>query len=204
MIRHIVYKTTNKINGKIYIGVHKKVRTKDWYIGSGRLIKAAIKKYGSENFLFEELFVYASSDEAYAKEAELVNEEFIARPDTYNLIPGGIGGPGKQISEAHKKAISNSKKGIPRTEELKAKMSATRLARKIPSPNKGRKLSQAHRDSLSKAKVLKISVCGKIYESSKEIAAEYGIALSTVRARIYSDTERWSDWKYYDSSENAT
>ena len=44
MSNFIVYKTTNLINSKIYIGVHKVVTPDDTYLGSGKLIKKAIKK----------------------------------------------------------------------------------------------------------------------------------------------------------------
>jgi hypothetical protein len=109
---YIVYKTTNIINNKIYIGVHKTKNPDifDGYIGCGVNKKdrkkkdisgfpAAVKKYGYENFKRETLFVFPYSDEgyklAYEKEAELVNEEFINRPDTYNRILGGK--PGRKI-----------------------------------------------------------------------------------------------------------
>jgi len=46
-----IYKTTNKINGKIYIG--KDTTSNPQYLGSGKLIKRAILKYGVENFTKE-------------------------------------------------------------------------------------------------------------------------------------------------------
>ncbi|UYM28897.1 homing endonuclease [Serratia phage vB_SspM_LC53] len=197
MIKYTVYKTTNLINGKIYIGVHKQTRSKDWYIGSGKAFKSALKKYGRESFSKEVLFEYSNPKEAYDKEAELVNSDFVSDPDTYNLVPGGIGGPGKKLSDSHIKIIIETKTGIPRTQEAKDKMS-----RKIPSPNKGKILSPSHKDALSKAKLKKILVDDIIYSSSSEVAEEYGIALSTVRARIYS--KKWDNWKYYDNDSHAS
>jgi len=44
----IIYKTTNLINNKIYVGKHN-TSANDGYLGSGKLIKQAVKKYGKEN-----------------------------------------------------------------------------------------------------------------------------------------------------------
>ena len=51
----IVYKTTNLINGKVYIGKDRKNNPS--YLGSGILLQKAIRKYGSDNFKKETLFV---------------------------------------------------------------------------------------------------------------------------------------------------
>ena len=87
----IVYKTTNVKNGKIYIGVHKTNDESvfDGYLGSGRLLHKAIRKYGRNSFLRETLFVYDSEKSAEEKESELVSEEFVAAGDNYNMTPGG-------------------------------------------------------------------------------------------------------------------
>lgn len=47
---HIVYKTTNNINGKFYVGSHQTTKLEDGYLGSGKVLKKAIKKYGRESF----------------------------------------------------------------------------------------------------------------------------------------------------------
>ena len=45
----ILYETTNLINNKKYIGVHKTIDLNDGYLGSGIYLRNAIKKYGKEN-----------------------------------------------------------------------------------------------------------------------------------------------------------
>lgn len=91
--RHfLIYKTTNKINGKIYIGKHITKNIDDGYMGSGKHLKRAINKYGIENFEREILFCFDNELEMNSKEAELVTEEFCLREDTYNLCVGGRGG----------------------------------------------------------------------------------------------------------------
>jgi len=88
----IVYKTTNKINGKIYVGKHQTNDLNDGYFGSGKLLEQAIKKYGSSNFIREVMFVFDNESDMNAKEKEIVTEAFCARQDTYNLLQGGHGG----------------------------------------------------------------------------------------------------------------
>lgn len=87
MKNHIVYKTTNIINGMIYIGVNS--NNAKGYLGSGVNIRNAIRKYGKENFSRTILYRYDTRDEALLKEAELVNAEFLLRDDTYNIAEGG-------------------------------------------------------------------------------------------------------------------
>lgn len=89
---YTIYQTTNKLNGKFYVGKHKTNNLDDGYLGSGLLLGRAINKYGPENFEKKILFFLDSEDEMNAKEKEIVNEEFVAREDTYNLKVGGEGG----------------------------------------------------------------------------------------------------------------
>ena len=88
---YYLYKTTNLINAKIYIGVHKTKKLNDGYLGSGKIIKDAIKKYGKEFFKKEILEFFDNEDLMYLKEMEVVDETFIKNADTYNLMIGGFG-----------------------------------------------------------------------------------------------------------------
>jgi len=86
---HFVYKTINNINQKEYIGVHSTNNMSDDYLGSGDAIKNAIKKYGKENFTRTILKVFQDELSAFEYEGILVNENYINRCDTYNMIVGG-------------------------------------------------------------------------------------------------------------------
>jgi hypothetical protein len=89
---YLIYKITNLINNKIYIGKHKTLDKNDSYFGSGSLLKNAILKYGINNFKKEIVFECLSEEEMENREEEIVNEDFVARLDTYNIQIGGGGG----------------------------------------------------------------------------------------------------------------
>ena len=91
---YTIYKITNLINDKIYIGKHQTKDLNDSYMGSGKNIIRSIRKYGIENFNKEILFQFDNEESMNAKESELVTEGFCLREDNYNLCPGGKGGWG--------------------------------------------------------------------------------------------------------------
>jgi hypothetical protein len=85
---YLIYKITNKINGKYYVGAHKTDNKNDDYMGSGVNITNAIRKYGIKNFDKEILFECSSEDEMYAKEKDTI----ILCDESYNIHEGGLGG----------------------------------------------------------------------------------------------------------------
>jgi len=120
MTYYIVYKTTNLINGKRYIGYHKTDNLDDGYLGSGLVLLNAIKKYGKENFIRETLGMFSDSKSALDYERMLITEYVIYSDDFYNLMPGGIGGDAKgessrnygiKKSTSHKEKLSSLRKG---------------------------------------------------------------------------------------------
>lgn len=105
--KYIVYETTNLVNNKIYIGVHKTANPDefDGYLGNGvyatqpytyqhckTCFQYAVKKYGPKNFRRKTLAVFETPEEAYSLEEDLVNEKFLSREDVYNMVLGGAGG----------------------------------------------------------------------------------------------------------------
>ena len=87
---YTIYKITNKINNKFYIGMHKTNHLDDGYMGSGKILRSAIKKYGIESFSKEILHIFDNEEDMRNKEKELV----VLNEMSYNLCEGGKGGFG--------------------------------------------------------------------------------------------------------------
>lgn len=143
---YIIYQSTNLINGKIYVGQHITSNLNDGYLGSGKLLKAAINKYGIENFSRGILHECSSQQELDHLERTIVNEEFVLREDTYNLTLGGGGG---WYYVNQNDDPNNKFKGKTHTDETKAKISAKAKGKKYP--NKKYNLSEEGRRRISQS-----------------------------------------------------
>lgn len=86
---HIVYLTTNLVNQKFYVGVHSTYNLDDGYLGSGDILKLAVRKYDKKNFIRKTLYFCLTRIDALDIERLIVNKDFVKRSDTYNLVVGG-------------------------------------------------------------------------------------------------------------------
>ena len=93
-MNYYIYKIINKITGHYYIGCRmtKLNIHEDEYFGSGVGLKAAIKKYGKENFYKVIMCQCENREEMYETESGFVTEELVNLEECYNLHPGGKGG----------------------------------------------------------------------------------------------------------------
>ena len=89
MMHYIIYKITNKTNGRYYIGRHATKNLDDGYMGSGKGIKNAIDKYGLEHFTKEIIATAETSQELWQLEKDIVNESIVKDPLSYNMAYGG-------------------------------------------------------------------------------------------------------------------
>lgn len=173
------YRTENLINGKFYYGVrHSKDPEHDPYLGSGVVLKEAIQKYGRENFKKTILEYFSSMEEAYRREAEIVNDSLVSNPNCYNIKYGGKGGlngttiihKGPELrrvcklavpkfleigwkegySEEHSRNVGKAKTGHKHSEETKRKIGEKSKGR-IHSEETKQRMSQSHKGNLSTA-----------------------------------------------------
>ena len=163
----VIYKITNLINNKKYIGMD--THNNPNYFGSGTLIQKAIKKYGKENFTKEILEYCNSIEELESKETYWINH-FNALTDKnyYNLEDNRKRGinPFANKSKAELKEIFNKIN----TKERAKKIG---LSNKKPKPQGfGKKMSKVHtgrkRSNESKLKQSK-SLAGRVSPSRKAI-----------------------------------
>ena len=126
MTKYLVYKITNNINNKIYIGVHQTKDVNDDYMGSGKVLKRAINKYGVKYFIKEILYECETQEEMLQRETDIVNKEFVRRKDTYNINLGGYGGF-YCLNDGSKEHIERCTKGGKRGGKTSGKIHAEKL-----------------------------------------------------------------------------
>jgi group I intron endonuclease len=145
---YYLYEIRNNLDNKIYVGVHKTEDMNDGYMGSGKVIQRAIKKYGIKNFTKTILEVFNTPEEMYNREKEVVNEEFLLREDVYNLRRGGFGGfdyinnsgiakfKGKKHTTETKTHLREISLGRESSQETKQKISDNNWSKKDPESQK--------------------------------------------------------------------
>jgi group I intron endonuclease len=159
----IIYKATNKINGKAYIGyatswpmrrkAHENLAGKD-----GGYFHNALAKHGVDNF---DWFILLS-DATLADERQLIEEHgtYWETGKGYNLTRGGEGKLGYVTSEETKRKISEAHKKLPVTPErlrilrenarlMRGMRRPTEVCERISKANKGKPKSDEHRKNIS-------------------------------------------------------
>ncbi len=176
-----IYKITNKINNKVYIGqttgtINNRFSQHKRKMCCPKLARA-FKKYGIDNFIIEEMDTASSSAELNLKEIHWISK-FNSVKNGYNIDFGGtIRNPsvGKKIS----KALF----GKPFSMERRSKLSAQRTGRKIGNYNTSEESKSKKRKNHRFTKPI-IDNFGNIYESIHHAAEKTKIDFRTVSAII--------------------
>jgi len=163
----IIYKSTNKITGKIYIGqttntLDKRIKShlKESKIDSNRPFMLSINKYGIDNFIFEMIDSSDNLDELNDKEIYWINFYNSVSPNGYNVTGGGQGKKmisTNELSKRISKGLQNSKKWqkIKNSEEYLKKREE-----KFINSAKGKKFSTKHKEKIwekNKERILKFN-----------------------------------------------
>jgi hypothetical protein len=141
----VIYKITNLVNGKVYVGKRaysKEKFLKSYYYGSGKYITLAIKKYGKWNFSKEVIEECESLEDMGKREKYWIKELDTMRPNGYNLCIGGNGAVGYHHTEEWKYEMSKLRRGKKHSEEW---------CRRISESNKGKKRSEEIREKMRKS-----------------------------------------------------
>jgi len=208
-----IYKITNKINGKIYIG--KDTRNKKNYFGSGIVIKQAIKKYGKENFDKCILCECNNYEELNDKEKHYII--------FYNSIGRSYGGDGfsgitqetidkivlkntgKKRTDESRKKMSDASKNKPKSEVHKKSLSKAWDKRKIEHPHTEETLKKMKSSMIGKnlGKYVKIYLFkgpdGREYETKEGIvkfSRKQKISINTFKDLIKNENKEYKGWKY--------
>lgn len=209
----IIYKATNKVNGKIYIGqtiqpLYKRWqdhcrgdKTRDSYL------HRAIAKHGIENFIIEQIDSAQTIEELNTKEETYIKALNCLSPNGYNLLPGGDNrrhhpDTQKKISEKLKgRSIPqrwNKGRSHPHSAETKAKLSnalkGTPIKNRWTAGNKTPRTEEqkAHLSAMNKGKpnvvLYKKVQCsdGQTFESVNAAAAAFGLNRVTVSGLLKS------------------
>ena len=179
-----IYKTTNMINGKYYIGQHKTNNIEDNYLGSGYALIRAIKKYGKHNFKREIIAFANSQEELNELENSILNNHY-QDDDCYNLIAGGNC---TGYSEETRRKMSESAKNrivSKETREIHSKQSK----KMWENPEHRRKMSQKMKQHYQNVEERK-----KTGERSKEFYKNHpDIQQKCIDAMHKASRKYWSD-----------
>jgi group I intron endonuclease len=150
----VIYKITNKINGKCYIGQTLRSSPQHRWTDHCRpgksAIKQAIQEFGKDNFDFEVIAETSSLEELNQMEMFNIQACRALSPEGYNLHTGGHNHKcseetkakmseilkSRVVSEETRKLMSTNRKGKPKSAEHKAKIAEARKGKKYPRKSK--------------------------------------------------------------------
>ena len=127
---HFIYKTTNTITGKYYIGMHSTDDLNDGYLGSGRRLRYSINKYGKDVHNREIIEYCKSRDELSNRESTLITELELKNVKCLNLIKGGSGSYIPKHTLESKEKLRRAHLGKKMSDESRIKMRNANLGKR--------------------------------------------------------------------------
>lgn len=176
----IIYKITNLLNGKVYVGQTTKelrVRLYNHRNNKRSLISKALNKYGEDNFKIEIIDTATSKEDLDEKEMYWIQFYNCIAPKGYNLTLGGEGTVGYHLSEETKEKISNANKGRRMTDEARKAISIGHIGLKVSEETK-MKMSK----SMTTKRKVKCVETDEIFDSVTTACRKYNLDKSTVCA----------------------
>lgn len=186
---YTIYKTTNQLNGKTYIGYHSTKDLNDSYLGSGKILKQAIEKHGIDNFTKEILYIFPTREEALQKEAEIVDESFVLDRGNYNLKVGGEGGwdhtwHSEKRFEAIRKSFKEGRsKGWQLTKEQRIEIGKSAFKGKSHSVETRKRIGEAQKmdPSIVEKRIEEFNAIEKKWGYIGKLAKQWNISHTQVR-----------------------
>lgn len=185
---YIIYKTTNTINGKFYIGQHVTTNIDDGYIGSGTLLKKAISKYGKEKFTREIIEYCNYQDELNDREKYWISQyNGVDLEECYNISEGGDGGFVANSQETKDK-ISKTLKEYFSDPKNRERMSA--IKKEVMNRPDVKKRVKEGRERLKNSEAYDIMIEKMRNHMLEYYKTEEGIAFSVERAKLAWEKSR--------------
>jgi group I intron endonuclease len=130
-VHHLIYKTTNLINEKFYIGMHSTDNLNDGYVGSGKRLWYSINKHGKENFKLEILELLPDRISLKEREKEIVNSDLIKEEKCMNLRIGGEGGFSTEQQKINNEKSLKKQKWLWENDKMWADNKRTRMSNSL-------------------------------------------------------------------------
>lgn len=163
---HFIYKTVCNVNNKFYIGMHSTSNLEDGYMGSGKVIRYSLIKYGKQAHTFEILEIKEDRESVRLREKEIVNSELLKDPLCMNIHLGGVG-----FEEHSQKSKDQISKGLKKSySEIYGEEEAIKQKKKrsLKAKAQWENISDEQRQIIS----TKISEALKQHKSSSHISEE--------------------------------
>ena len=183
---HYLYKTTNTINGKFYVGIHSTDDLEDGYLGSGTYLWYSIRKYGKENFITEKLKFFGDRKSLIEAEEKFIDDTFIKNSLCMNLQKGGC--QAREIDDTTRTRMSESAKNKIFTDKHKANISAGLKKAHFETPVSAEtktKIGAKH-----KGKILSDETKAKIAEGSRGNTSHKGFLHSEESKQKMAEASR--------------